>query len=166
MAKFYTVPEAPEAELTAMQQANLWLVERGVETGVLGGAVLAVGAALLLYGLVRLGLFVARHVVGRGLEGEVVDAEPAEGGGFSPVIRYVDPQGKARRFIADIAVAKDPTGRRVALRVVGGRPEVVDPGASAGAAAMGALAPLVLGAVTVVTGLTGALAGVVPIPWP
>jgi len=174
MAKFVKAPEtddfaaavpAAAREPGTLERAADWLAAQGIETGLAGGVLLALGAALVLWGLALTVRVVLHHGLGRELDGEVIGAEPAAGGGYDPVIRYVDPSGKARRFLAGFATQEDPTGQRVRLRVIGGSPEIVAPGPDMLSAALGAFAPLALGAAAIMTGLTGALAGILPLPW-
>jgi len=168
MAKFIkapTDPEAPVAEPGPLDQAAAWLAAQGVETGLAGGALLAGGGLLALYGLAALGIAAHRRSAHE-TDGEVVETEPAMGGGHTPVVVYRDASGRARRFVSDMSMGSDPTGRRVRVRVVNGSPRIVRAGAGASAGLAGAIIALVLAGILVATGLTGRLAGVVALPWP
>ena len=161
--------KAPTSEVEAVEPGPLdtvmgWLAGLGLETGLAGAALIGVGAVFLLVGLVRFWLVLRARLVERHAEGRVVETEPAEGAGFVPVVEYTDATGRKRRFVPPIATATDPTGMRMRLRIDGPRPVIVPPPPSPAREAFGMVLPLGLGALAAVSGVTGRLAGLVPIP--
>ena len=166
MAKFIKAPVGEEQDPTLAEQAGLWLSSMGIETGLTGAGLLIAGAVLLVLGLARLTFAVMRGALWHETEGEVVDAEPATGGGHNPVVVYRDRTGRNRRFLGELVTESDPTGKLVRVRESGGRPSIVAPEARRAGGLAGALVPLVLAGLAVSTGLTGRLGGIVALPWP
>lgn len=168
MAKFIKAPVSDDETVAApagpVEQAAMWIETQGLGTGLPGAVLLGFGAVLLLIGAWLSVSAVRRNLISPDRDGEVVSTEPAEGTGFTPVVAYRDAGGRQRRFLADIVTQDDPTGLRVLVRVRGGRPFVVAPGGGLAAEGGRALLALALGALAVSAGLTGAVAGVVPVP--
>ena len=166
MAKWVSAPGAGEnaPEPGPVRTLLAWMEGHGIETGLLGAGLIALGGAFLLVGLVRVWLVLRGRMVERYAAGEIVDVEPGEGGGLIPVIAYTDAEGRTRRFVADFATAGDPTGRRVRLRIDGVRPQIAGPTPSAFREATGMVLPLLLGGLIASAGITGRVAGIVPLP--
>ncbi len=165
MAKFVKAPEPPpEPEAESQGWIEGTAASLGIETGAPGALCLALAAVLALYALLRLAGFLYQGTVARYAEGEVVEGEPALGGGFHPVIAVTDASGRRRRVVSEFRTADDPTGRRVRMRVDGGRPRPAPPPKGAVGQLLAIAIPLALAAALAGTGTTGHLAGLPALP--
>ncbi len=147
----------------ALERARLWILGAmaalGAETGIIGAICLAVAGLAGLLGLWRLWRLVASRWFETRVPGEVVASHPAPGGGYHPVIRYVDRAGKGRQFTAPLVTPGDPVGLMLRLRIDGPRPRIVGSPPSPVAEAAGLLLPLLVAFLAGSVALTGRLAG-------
>ncbi|MEM9144700.1 MAG: DUF3592 domain-containing protein [Pseudomonadota bacterium] len=164
MAKFVKIPEA-EDDRSIAEVGSDTLATYGLETGLIGAGLLALGGVLILVGLIQVIRVIRTRIVERLAEGEIVSVEPAPSSGFFPVIRYRDAAGNMRRFVSDLVVPGESIGQKVRLRIDGRRPKIVARPPSAFAEMLAMLLPLAIGSASAVTGLTGRLAGLVPLPF-
>lgn len=164
MAVFKKAPVTEAPPETPSEQATNLLSGIGIETGIPGAVMLAVGGILLVIALFQfIRVIRARSI--RLAEGEVVGTEHASGGGYHPVVRFTDEDGQRRRFVAPVVVPSEQTGQRLRVRIDGPRPVIVPRPPSPFREAMSMVLPLVLGGAIAATGLTGQLAGIVPLPF-
>ncbi len=135
------------------------MVALGAETGLIGAAFLGIAAVAGLLGLWRLWRLVSSRFLETLVPGEVVASEPAPGGGYHPIIRYVDSTGKGRHFTAPLVTPGDPVGLRMRLRVDGPRPRIVGSPPSRASEALGLLLPFTIALLAGTVALTGRIAG-------
>lgn len=164
MAVFKQAPIPPDTR-SPMDKAAEWLAAQGLETGVIGAVLLGLGALLLLFGAVQVVRVIRARIVERLTDGEVIGVEPASNGGYHPILRYRDATGRVRRFVASAVIPADATGQRMLLRIDGPRPLVAPRPPSPLSEALGMVLPLVLGYAATTAGLTGRVAGVLPLPF-
>ncbi|GMG81302.1 hypothetical protein LNKW23_05150 [Paralimibaculum aggregatum] len=167
MAKFLKAPEPETGGASGGVTAGVeeLLLGYGIETGLIGAGLLALAALCLAVSLVKLLQLLHARLIARVAEGKVVEAEPAIGGGFHPVITYEDRTGRRRRFVAETRTVEDPTGGRVLVRTDGDRPRLSGRAPSALREAAWLALPFALGLAAGLTGLTGKLAGIAPLPF-
>lgn len=165
MAKFVKAPVPESEDDTPAAAAESVLADFGIATGLPGAILLGIAAIFLLITLFKLLRFVAGRAGPALVEGEITEVEPAIGGGFHPVIVYPDAEGRRRRFIAETRIGADETGRRVLVTLERGRPVIAPAPPSALREAIGLILPFAIALLAGLTGLTGKLAGVMPLPW-
>lgn len=133
--------------------------------GIAGGLA---GLVFIVLGLISVGVFywlawrLASIAFARYTEGQVIGAEYAPGGRFTPVIRYTDKDGRHRQWVADMATASDPTGMPVRLRIDGERPEIVSEVPPTGYLIVGLAGSILCAVLFLLSGFTGRLFGIVP----
>ncbi|MEO0621481.1 MAG: DUF3592 domain-containing protein [Pseudomonadota bacterium] len=163
MSRFIAAP-VPDEDTGIAETSTTWLAEIGIDTGLIGAGLLGLGAVFLLIGVIKIATLIYSRLAVRLTEGEVVAAQPADGA-FHPVVRYTDIAGTTRRFVADMKVPTERVGQRVCVRIDGPRPVIAPRAPSPFSEALGMVVPLALGMVATTTGLTGRLAGLVPLPF-